>query len=192
MSKFKVGDRVVTTDTFSPRLYSCGAEGSVFLLDTDGTVAIKFTSGEFDVRIQRSLGFIWVCEVNLELAKPRYSTNFTQQTSGVGFGDFLVEGHTSDGGGLQKHSVGDTYPWLVVGYGRHEEVTYCLQNLQDGTTLVSKKDEGDDFHYVRQWGSVVSANRYLKRYLAREIFNDMPIECHGKPVFTITGLIIKA
>lgn len=190
MSKFKVGDRVVTTS--SSVLYSCGAEGSVFRLDTDGTVAIKFTSGEFNVELQRWVEYIWVCEVNLELAKPRYSASFTQQTSGVGFGDFLVEGHTSDGGGLQKHSVGDTYPWLAVGYGRHEEVTYCLQNLQDGTTLVSKKHEGDDFHYVRQWGSVVSANRFLKRYLSGEIFNAMPIECYGKPVFTITGLIIKA
>lgn len=191
MSKFKVGERVVTV-TSNDGLYSLGAEGTVFRLDKDGTVAIKFTSGEFDVGLQRDLGFIWLCESSLELAKPRYSASFTQQTSGVGFGDFLVEGHTSDGGGLQKHSVGDTYPWLVVGYGRHEEVTYCLQNLQDGTTLVTKKHEGDDFYYVRQWGSVVLANRFLKRYLSGEIFNDMPIECHGNPVFTITGLIIKA
>ena len=191
MSKFKVGERVVTV-TSNDGLYSLGAEGTVFRLDKDGTVAIKFTSGEFDVGLQRDLGFIWLCESSLELAKPRYSASFTQQTSGVGFGDFLVEGHTSDGGGLQKHSVGDTYPWLVVGYGRHEEVTYCLQNLQDGTTLVTKKHEGDDFYYVRQWGSVVLANRFLKRYLSGEIFNDMPIECRGNPVFTITGLTIKA
>ena len=189
MSKFKVGDRVVTI-TSNDGLYSLGAEGTVFRLDTDGTVAIKFTSGEFDVVLQRDIGFIWLCESSLELAKPRYSASFTQQTSGVGFGDFLVEGHTSDGGGLQKHSVGDTYPWLVVGYGRHEEVTYCLQNLQDGTTLVSKQQEGDDFYYVRQWGSVRLASNYLKHYLNGEVKTNMPVGRKGNPIFTITGLIV--
>jgi len=192
MSKFKVGDRVVTTNSYDG-LYSSGAEGSVFRLDTDGTVAIKFTSGEFAARSQHAIGFIWVREVNLELACPRYSTNFTQQTSGVGFGDFLAAGHEDNGSGLQKHSIGDYYPWLVVGYGHGEHHVFCIQNLETGATL-GDFGGGDMNHTVRQWGRYYGAEAYLKNYLqgTAGLYYLEASPIYGKPEFIDGVLQIKA
>jgi hypothetical protein len=159
MSEFKVGDRVVCKDY--SRFYGVGAEGTVVKLAKDGTTAVKFTSGVFNTNLQRSNGHIWVINTHLALARPRYSASFTQQTSGVGFGDFLASGHEDNGGGLQKHSIGDFYPWLVVGYGYGNIVLFCIQNMQTGETL---GDKAERVSVARQWVSCSDAYAYLTRY----------------------------
>jgi hypothetical protein len=159
MSKFKVGDRVVTT--CSSVYYGVGAEGTIVVAANDGTYRVKFMSGDFNTYINTDFGGVWVGLFHLTLAQPWYSASFTQQTSGVGFGDFLASGHEDNGSGIQKHSIGDLYPWLVVGYGYGNSVLFCIQNMQTGETL----GELDRHKYIaRQWVSCSDAYDYLTRY----------------------------
>ena len=160
MSEFKVGDRVVTTS--SSAYYGVGAEGTVVLDGKDGTYRVKFTSGSFNTHLNTRYGGVWVDVDNLALAQPRYSASFTQQTSGVGFGDFLAAGHEDNGSGLQKHSIGDFYPWLVVGYGYGNSVLFCIQNMQTGETL---GDKAERVSVARQWVQWNDAYAYLTRYI---------------------------
>lgn len=194
MSKFKVGDHVEVLDDFDTSFFKKGSGGTVVELGSDDLVRVNFTYGDFDTILNAKIGGLWVLEYKLKLVKP-YSASFTQQTSGVGFGDFLVEGHTTDGGGLQKHSVGDTYPWLVVGYGRGEEVIFCIQNLQTGVTLGDISKSGP--HHVRQWVEYRLAQNFLSRYLEGSLdqftfSTGIPDQIKGNPVFSLTGLIINA
>ena len=190
MSKFKVGDRVVTTRE-NPSLYGKGAEGGVVSVER-GMAAITFTSGAFHASRQHDFGFIWLSEDSLELAKPRYSASFTQQTSGVGFGDFLAAGHEDNGSGLQKHSIGDYYPWLVVGYGHGEHHVFCIQNLETGATL-GDFGGGDMNYTVWQWSRYYGAEAYLKNYLhGTNPFSVAARPIYGKPEFIDGVLQIKA
>ena len=190
MSEFKVGDRVVTTS--SSAYYGVGAEGTVVLDGKDGTYRVKFTSGSFHTRLNTLHGGVWVDVDNLAIAQPRYSASFTQQTSGVGFGDFLATGHQDNGSGIQKHSVGDYYPWIVVGYGHGEHHVFCIQNLETGATL-GDFGGGDMNHTVRQWGRYYGAEAYLKNYLhGTNPFSVAARPIYGKPEFIDGVLQIKA
>jgi hypothetical protein len=47
----------------------------------------------------------------------------------------IPKGHSTEHHGLQKHSVGDTYPWAVVGIGNGAKVVYEVHNLVTGEVL---------------------------------------------------------
>jgi hypothetical protein len=187
MSKFKICDRVEVIERCPAPFYKVGAGGTVVEEDDDGTVRVNFTYGDFDAKTNVGIKGMWVPEVRLTLIKP-YSSSFTQQTSGVGFGDFLAAGHQDNGSGLQKHSVGDHYPWLVVGYGHGEHHVFCIQNLETGVTL---GDPGYESHTLRQWLRWWQAENYLRMYLAGTHFTKV-IQITGKPEFIDGVLQIKA
>ena len=192
MREFKVGDRVVTTKDSAP-YFAVGAEGTIVALDTAGTSKVKFTSGDYNTWVNEAINGMWAMNYGLELAKPCYSASFTQQTSGVGFGDFIATGHQDNGSGIQKHSVGDYYPWLVVGYGHGEHHVFCIQNLETGATLGDFWG-GDMNHTVRQWDRYYGAEAYLKNYLqgTTNPFSVKARPIYGKPEFIDGVLQIKA
>jgi hypothetical protein len=45
-----------------------------------------------------------------------------------------MQGHVP-GSGLQKHSIGADYPWLVFGVGNGDRVDYRVMNCETGETL---------------------------------------------------------
>jgi hypothetical protein len=184
MSKFKMGDRVEVIDRWPSASYKVGAGGTVVEKDDYGTVRVNFTYGDFDTETNAAIKGLWVMASALAPVKP-YSSSFTQQTSGVGFGDFIATGHQDNGSGLQKHSVSDHYPWLVVGYGHGEHHTFCIQNLETGVTL------GDhESHTVRQWQRWPKAEAYLQHwlYLPKDTKAWVAVELKGKPEF-IDGVL---
>jgi hypothetical protein len=190
MSKFKTGDRVEVIERSVGSFFQKGAGGTVVEEADDGTVKVNFTYGNFDTGVNTAAKGLWVMEYKLALIKP-YSSSFTQQTSGVGFGDFLAIGHQDNGSGLQKHSVGDHYPWLVVGYGHGEHHVFCIQNLETGVTL---GDHGWEAHTVRQWQRWPQAEAYLQHwlFLPKGTKAWLTAEVKGKPEFIDGVLQIKA
>ena len=118
-TKFKVGDRVVVADASGcDRFYKAGAEGVV--IDQDEKMAkVRFVSGDFATVD----GVWWAYHSQLRALQP-YSSIFTKQA-----GREPNRGHTTDGGGLQKHSVGKAYPLSIVGYATGDQITYRIENL---------------------------------------------------------------
>jgi hypothetical protein len=81
-------------------------------------------------------------------------------------------------GGLQEHSVGDSYPLAVVGIGYGERVIYVVQNLVDGTTA------GFLFG-LRQWRTAAEARTWMCHFLgAGTGFTDRAVVWHaGRVVY---------
>ena len=127
MSKFKVGDKVRVK--ISTHLYKIGAEGVVTEV-VASAVRVRYISGDYD---PRSNGLWWVCQEDLELILP-YSRTFTKPAEAP-----TPTGHTSDGGGLQKHSVGELYPLAVVGYCNGGATTFVVEDLQKGAVVCDWK-----------------------------------------------------
>lgn len=116
----KVGDRVAITDPGACSFYyKKGAEGVVVEL-VDNAARIRFISGDF---CTLNNGLWWVGVDQLAYKVP-YSSTFTKKAATE-----PNRGHTTDGGGLQKHSVGNAYPLSIVGYATGGTVTYRIENL---------------------------------------------------------------
>ena len=138
MSKFKVGDEVrVKIDN---PFYKTGAEGTVIEREND-LIHVCFVSGEYD---HSKLGTWWVYQEDLELITP-YSSTFSDKPSPLN-----PTGHTTDGGGLQKHSVGELYPLAVVGYCNGGATTFVVEDLQKGAVVCDWKHlEGPLWKYAK-------------------------------------------
>lgn len=124
-TKFKVGDRVVVAEAgYCDLFYKTGAEGVV--IDQDEYMAkVRFVSGDFDTKD----GVWWARHSRLRALQP-YSASFTKKSERE-----PNRGHTTDGGGLQKHSVGKAYPLIIVGYATGDTVTYRIENLTTEVVL---------------------------------------------------------
>lgn len=130
MSKFKVGDKVRVVDSFgNGTFFSSGAEGVVVDRDRE-VVQVHFVSGRY---YPAANGRWWVYPEDLELITP-YSSTFTKPAEAP-----TPTGHTSDGGGLQKHSVGELYPLAVVGYCNGGATTFVVEDLQKGAVVCDWK-----------------------------------------------------
>ena len=124
-TKFKVGDRVVVAEAgYWDLFYKPGAEGVV--IDQDEHMAkVRFVSGDFDTKD----GVWWARHSKLRALQP-YSASFTKKSERE-----PNRGHTTDGGGLQKHSVGELYPLAVVGYCNGGATTFVVEDLQSGAVV---------------------------------------------------------
>jgi hypothetical protein len=129
MSKFKVGDKVRVVSLFDDVFFSRGAEGVVVDRDHE-VVQVRFVSGRYD---HGNGGRWWVYPEGLELITP-YSSTFTKQAEAP-----TPTGLTTDGGGLQKYSVGELYPLAVVGYCNGGATTFVVEDLQKGAVVCDWK-----------------------------------------------------
>ena len=138
MSRFKGGDKVrVKVDNL---LYKIGAGGVVVDLDHEA-VRVCFVCGEYD---HSNSGTWWVLPEEVELITP-YSSTFSDKPSPLN-----PMGHTSDGGGLQKHSVGELYPLAVVGYCNGGATTFVVEDLQKGAVVCDwKRLDGPIWKYAK-------------------------------------------
>lgn len=127
MSKFKVGDKVRVKVGNS--LYKIGAEG-VVVDKTRDLVCVWYVSGDYDLR---NNGLWWAYQEEVELITSHSST-FTKPTEAP-----TSTGHTADGGGLQKHSVGELYPLAVVGYCNGGATIFVVEDLQKGAVVCDWK-----------------------------------------------------
>ena len=148
MARAKVGDYIKVTDRSDNEMfYREGAGGKV--IEVDGRLAlVSFTYGEFN---KRSGGQWWIEHGQYTVEKP-YSSTFTESTKAE-----APQGHTADGGGLQKHSVGDIYPLCVVGYSRDASYTlYVVEDLERGTVAC------DHFGTPLQWRDSRAASNFAR------------------------------
>lgn len=149
MTKAKVGDYIKVTDSGDNLMfYREGAGGKVVRVD-DQCALVSFTHGEFN---KRNGGQWWIEHGKYTVEKP-YSSTFTQAAKAE-----APQGHTADGGGLQKHSIGGLYPLCVVGYHNGESpVAWVVENLQDGTVACTNGGS------PRQWNTLAVATVFASR-----------------------------
>lgn len=142
--EFKIGDHVevVSIDDIDEDYYRVGAGGVIVAKDLSGVLDVRFTYGDFTVGGDN----VW-CVLDSQIKKVvPYSTTFTAPAKAE-----APSGHTADGGGPQKHSVGDIYPLCVVGYAFDADTTmFVVENLKDGTVCTAGLA-------VRQWYSSTAA-----------------------------------
>ena len=91
-----------------------------------------------------------------------------------------MSGHDEVHVGLQKHSLGGSYPLTVVGYDNGDGVRYVVENLVDGTVLCS--DNPTPIPYQSREAHIV---RYLiTPYTYHPLFDKW---IKGRPHFDVTG-----
>lgn len=175
MSKFKVGDKVRVVKA-ACRFFSLGAEGSVIQVDGP-SYRVRFVSGEYDHSFD---GAWWASKEQLEIIKP-YSSTFTDKAP-----TSQPTGHTADGSGLQKHSIGDIYPLAVVAYVTDTKVKYTVENLQYGACA------GTADGVVRQWDKLVNAYEFASRHpRAYDTGGNSIVWLSGRPVYKNNMLVIN-
>jgi hypothetical protein len=171
----KVGDYVECIE--GGYYFTVGAKGVVRELAPDDTTRVFFTSGDYDVTTNAELGGLWVTISKLKLAEPHYSSSFTKSAKAE-----PPQGHVADGSGLQKHSIGSSYPWAVVAYGDERYSTkYTIENLHTGAVLSAGSD------YPRQWVAPWLANSYLEWFIKNGTVHSTNV---GRPVFKKSGALI--
>lgn len=149
MAKAKVGDYIKVTDpSYNEMCYKEGAGGKVVQVG-DKCALVAFTHGEFDTAND---GQWWINHGKYTVEQP-YSSTFTESAKAA-----APQGHTADGGGLQKHSIGGLYPLCVVGYNNGgSPIMWVVENLQDGTVACTSGGS------VRQWPLVSLAYDFAER-----------------------------
>lgn len=65
--------------------------------------------------------------------------------------------------GLQNHSVGSTYPLVIVGYGQGDKTLYVIENLCTGRILGWQSQSATG---PRQWSGTAHATDMLHRIVA--------------------------
>lgn len=167
MGKAKVGDYIKVTDPgVNEMCYREGAGGKVVQVHSKCAL-VAFTHGEFN---KRNSGQWWIEHGKYIVEKP-YSATFTQATKAE-----ATQGHTADGGGLQKHSIGGLYPFCVVGYHNgNSPVVWVVENLQDGTVACTGKGQ------PHQWTRIALANDFAVHC------KEHTIDTLGKPIVWLKG-----
>jgi hypothetical protein len=75
----------------------------------------------------------------------------------------MNSGHHAEHVGLQKHSVGETYPLAVVGYGD----IWAIENIKTGkVACVTETVCGKVQHTRREWGTVKAVLAAITRFAA--------------------------
>lgn len=170
--EFKIGDHVevVSIDGNDEDYYRVGA-GGVIVATYSRILGVRFTYGDFTV----DGGNVW-CVLDNQIKKVvPYSSTFTEPVKAE-----APSGHTADGGGLQKHSVGDIYPLCVVGYAFDADTTvWVVENLARGRVACGERKS------VWQWDNYKDAAEfaehamwYTKDRMGRDILWEV-----GRPVF---------
>lgn len=124
MSKIKVGDYVEVTHAEGWDLvyYTVGAGGRV-VKEMLGMYIVQFTYGKYKTLD----GGRWAVNAGQVKVVTPYSSTFTKPAEPK-----PTTGHVANGGGLQKHSVGDIYPLAVVGYADGDKLRFTVENLETG------------------------------------------------------------
>lgn len=148
MARAKVGDYIKVTDPGDNEMYYReGAGGKVVKVDNQGAL-VSFTHGEFN----SGAGGRWWIEHGEYTVEHPYSSTFTESAKAA-----APQGHTADGGGLQRHSIGDIYPLCVVGYSRDATYTmYVVEDLERGTVAC------DRFGTPLQWRDSRAAGNFAR------------------------------
>ena len=171
MTKANVGDYIKVADSGTCGYYQAGAGGKVLEV-YDGCVLVAFTFGAFD----RLCGGRWWVNHGKYTVEQPYSATFTVPVRAE-----APQGHVTDGGGLQKHSVGDLYPLAAVGYARDSEHTvWVVENLETGEVACWCTGA------VRQWPAHALAVEFAERCKQGIDFSGHPIRwVKGRPHFKI-------
>ena len=149
MSDIKVGDCVEVTHAEGLDLvyYTVGAGGRV-VKELMGLYTVQFTYGKYKTLD----GGRWAVNAAQVKVVTPYSSTFTKPAEPK-----PTTGHVANGGGLQKHSVGDIYPLAVVGYANGDHVRFTVENLETGCVAACGK-------VVRAWPNVTGALAFAKRF----------------------------
>lgn len=149
----KVGDYIEVTSSFgNSKYFRVGAGGKVVSKWGDA-VAVRFTYGDYDA----NPGQWAVSRGRYKVIKPYSSLFVGDGCRGDMPSTDVVGGHVADGGGLQKHSVGDVYPLCVVGYSRDANYTmYVVEDLERGTVAC------DRFGTPLQWRDSRAASNFAR------------------------------
>ena len=179
---FKVGDWVTRTQDFtqSPQFgwqnFVPGKAYRVIGVSPSGWLALE---GMGRGGISSPNSFVYNPDF-FKLAS--YSARFTEH----GEKATVSQGHAGEGG-LQKHSIGGSYPWAVVGYGQAGHVVYVIEHLTSDSVLGDYAEDGR--HGVRQWSSASYAELFLKHYLSLGPIATSAVPLAFRPVFSGARLV---
>lgn len=183
--KFNVGDHVVVTDPGDNEyFFKTGAQGVILYCYGD-SCQVQFTQGDYDTDCRG----IWYADCTSLQKVSRYSSTFTEKAK-----DKTSSGHVKDSG-LQKHSIGNAYPFAVVAYHSvtpfHDRLVYTVENLETGEVAMAFAGKESP----RQWapehlhGAVAFAERCAWSNL--DLFGN-PISWRvGRPTFDGKYLVVK-
>lgn len=122
MSKFKVGDRV--------RRVTIENSGEDWCLPVGSTATVQAVNPEDD-----GLEGIMICDIVGQVGKgAEREEHLSLYFELVQEPAKQAAKQAAKAGGLQEHSLGDCYPYAVVGYGNGGVTTFVVENLQTGET----------------------------------------------------------
>lgn len=170
MSKFKVGDRVrrVAADNAG------GEPGSEWVLPVGATATVEYVMGfEWpdgfrNLRLKEVVGAVGQV--------PEYSEHWEK------YFELVQEPakQAAKAGGLQEHSLGDCYPYAVVGYGNGGTTTFVVENLQTGEVAVDNQGglcSGDAYKACRMQANIAKGEWHggWSKDRPRFLFGDLSI-----------------